>query len=42
MIDLLEQVQAAEGQSGAAGATVERRKHAFDDDEELDIDNLDI
>ena len=41
MIDLLEQVQQADGETGASSA-VERRKHAFDDDEDLDIDNLDL
>ena len=40
LIDLLEQVGAVEAQSEAS--TVERAKHKFDDEDDLDLDNLDI
>ena len=43
LIDLLEQVSAAESTSGAgSGVQVERTRHKFDDDDDLDLDNLDL
>lgn len=42
LIDLLEQVSAAEGSSGASGVSVQRSKHRFDDDEDLNIDDMDL
>ena len=39
MIDLLEQVGQVEGSSGVE---VQRAKHRFDDEEDLDLDNLDL
>jgi len=39
LIDLLEQVS---GTETAAASTIERKAHRFDDEEELDIDNLDL
>lgn len=41
LIDVLEQVAAAEG-STETETKVERAKHAFDSDDDIDIDNLDI
>ena len=41
LLDLLEQVHAIDAEAGA-GAKVERNKHAFDSEDELDLDNLDI
>lgn len=43
MIDLLEQVsQADSGSAAGGGVQVERSKHKFDEDDDLDIDNLDL
>ena len=39
LIDLLEQVSGAEA---ATSSTVERKAHRFDEEEELDLDNLDL
>ena len=41
LLDLLEQVSAIDAEAGA-GSKVERAKHAFDSDDDLDIDNLDL
>ena len=40
LIDLLEQVKG--GEAAAAESTVERTKHNFDSDDELDLDNMDF
>ena len=42
MIDLLNQVSEVSASAGGGAVQVERARHRFDEDEELDLDNLDL